>query len=69
MQKEIVNLLKKENKLSDDTISEIKDIEKRIPPTLKHLKFQKTWILNTLVKIYISTMKFYQQILLQNSYQ
>ena len=27
MQKEIVNLLKKENKLSDDTISEIKDID------------------------------------------
>ena len=27
MQKEIVNLLKKENKLSDDAISEIKDID------------------------------------------
>ncbi len=27
MQKEIINLLKKENKLSDDTISEIKDID------------------------------------------
>ena len=27
MQKEIVNLLKKENKLSDETISEIKDID------------------------------------------
>ena len=42
MQKEIVNLLKKENKLSDDTISEIKDIEeKKIHHTLNHLKFQK----------------------------
>ena len=27
MQKEIVNLLKKENKISDDTISEIKNID------------------------------------------